>query len=53
MKIISQIQKQSELVKPSKVINGESWDIVPTDQGPSPPYISWDAYKKIKNLVML
>ena len=36
--------------KPSKVKNGESWDIVPTGQGPSPPYLGWDAYKKIYNI---
>ena len=39
--------------KPSKVINGESWDIVQTGQGPSSPYLSWDAYQKIHNLLLL
>ena len=36
-----------------KKISGESWDIVPTPLGPSPPYQGWDAYQKIKNILLL
>ena len=39
-----------KLGKPSKLISGESWDIVPTDHGPSPPYLSCDAYKNVFKL---
>ena len=38
------------LGKPSKNKFGESWDIIPTPPGPSPPYHGWDAYQKIKNI---
>ena len=41
------------LGKPSKNKFGESWDIVPTPVGPSPPFQGWDAYKKIKNISLL
>ena len=40
-------QTKNILGKPSKLITGESWDIVPTGQGASPPYLIWDEYKKI------
>ena len=43
----------SILEKPSKNKFGQSWDIVPTPPGPSPPSQAWEAYQKIKNIVVL
>lgn len=39
------------LGKPTKPINVESWDNVPTGQ--VPPYLSWDTYQKINKLLLL
>ena len=33
----------------NKIKNGQTWDIVLTTLGPTPPPLGWDAYEKNQN----